>query len=107
MPTPCGCGGATAAGISSPEIMTSAQPYPDEIGRYHPASENPDDPLYTGVFENESVYIVGFGKRDLEQFFPRGKREEAFNAAREGRLTIDHLRACGLAEGLMVKLFGA
>jgi hypothetical protein len=88
------------------EVMTSAQPFPDEDGRYHPASENPDDPLYTGVFENESVYIVGFGT-DNEKFFPRGKRVEAFNAAQDGRLTIDHLRACGLAEGLMVKLFGA
>ena len=104
----CGsCGGQVAAGQgASLEIMTSAQPYPDGDGRYHPRSENPNDPLYTGVFENESVYIVGFGT-DNEQFFPRGKREEAFNAARADRLTIDHLRACGLAEGLMVKLFGA
>ena len=104
---PCsGCGGAPTAGTAAPDVMRSAQPTPDEIGQYHLASETPGDSLYTGVFENESVYVVGLGT-EREQLFTRKQREEAFSAARNERLTIDHVRACGLARGLMIDLFGA
>jgi hypothetical protein len=103
---PCNCGKRANNLTPDSTFVTRAYPSPaeDDIVVLRVAPEC--DVLYTGIYRQATVFVVGYDT-DGEALFPRRNRTKALEYAKEEKLTFDQVPAGALCHDVVLELLGA
>lgn len=104
-----GCGCNQKASDLTPDTTNLVRAFPradNEFGVLTTSGDPYCEEPYTGIYQQATVFVLGFGTED-EKLFRRGDRREAVAYATEKNVTFDQVQARSLCDSVARELLGA